>query len=84
VLDRDDAKESTGHGSPLPTLVHGGPGRAGGGEELGRIRGVLHHKQRTAIQASPDVMTAITGQWTKGARPAIRPNCIRSASTSKS
>jgi oxepin-CoA hydrolase/3-oxo-5,6-dehydrosuberyl-CoA semialdehyde dehydrogenase len=67
VLDRDDAKESTGHGSPLPTLVHGGPGRAGGGEELGGIRGVLHHMQRTAIQASPDMMTTITGQWTKGA-----------------
>lgn len=68
VLDRDDAKESTGHGSPLPTLVHGGPGRAGGGEELGGIRGVLHFMQRTAIQASPDMMTAITGRWTAGAR----------------
>jgi oxepin-CoA hydrolase / 3-oxo-5,6-dehydrosuberyl-CoA semialdehyde dehydrogenase len=67
VLDRDDAKESTGHGSPLPTLVHGGPGRAGGGEELGGIRGVLHFMQRTAIQASPDMMTAITGRWTAGA-----------------
>jgi oxepin-CoA hydrolase/3-oxo-5,6-dehydrosuberyl-CoA semialdehyde dehydrogenase len=67
VLDRDDAKESTGHGSPLPTLVHGGPGRAGGGEELGGIRGVLHFMQRTAIQASPDMMTAITGRWTTGA-----------------
>ncbi|KQY55717.1 enoyl-CoA hydratase [Aeromicrobium sp. Root495] len=67
VLDRDDAPESTGHGSPLPVLVHGGPGRAGGGEELGGIRGVLHHMQRTAIQASPDMLTAITGQWTKGA-----------------
>ena len=67
VLDRDDAKESTGHGSPLPTLVHGGPGRAGGGEELGGIRGVLHFMQRTAIQASPDIMTAITGRWTAGA-----------------
>jgi oxepin-CoA hydrolase / 3-oxo-5,6-dehydrosuberyl-CoA semialdehyde dehydrogenase len=66
VLDRDDAKESTGHGSPLPTLVHGGPGRAGGGEELGGIRGVLHFMQRTAIQASPDMMTAITGRWTTG------------------
>ena len=66
VLDRDDAGESTGHGSPLPTLVHGGPGRAGGGEELGGIRGVLHHMQRTAIQASPDLMTAITGRWTTG------------------
>lgn len=67
VLDRDDARESTGHGSPLPVLVHGGPGRAGGGEELGGIRGVLHHMQRTAIQASPDLMTAITGRWTTGA-----------------
>ena len=66
VLDRDDADESTGHGSPLPVLVHGGPGRAGGGEELGGIRGVLHHMQRTAIQASPDLMTAITGTWTTG------------------
>ncbi|WP_200901326.1 phenylacetic acid degradation bifunctional protein PaaZ [Nostocoides japonicum] len=68
VLDRDDAGESTGHGSPLPVLVHGGPGRAGGGEELGGIRGVLRHMQRTAIQASPDLMTAITGRWTTGAR----------------
>jgi oxepin-CoA hydrolase/3-oxo-5,6-dehydrosuberyl-CoA semialdehyde dehydrogenase len=66
VLNRDDAAESTGHGSPLPMLVHGGPGRAGGGEELGGIRGVLHHMQRTAIQASPDMMTAITGRWTTG------------------
>ncbi|KIH98725.1 enoyl-CoA hydratase [Streptomonospora alba] len=68
VLDRDDAEESTGHGSPLPMLVHGGPGRAGGGEELGGIRGVLHHMQRTAVQASPDMATAITGRWTTGAR----------------
>src|SRR4051794_11934596 len=67
VLDRDDAGESTGHGSPLPVLVHGGPGRAGGGEELGGIRGVLHHMQRTAIQASPNMLTAITGQWAPGA-----------------
>ncbi len=67
VLDRDDARESTGHGSPLPVLVHGGPGRAGGGEELGGIRGVLHHMQRTAIQASPDMLTAITGRWATGA-----------------
>jgi oxepin-CoA hydrolase / 3-oxo-5,6-dehydrosuberyl-CoA semialdehyde dehydrogenase len=66
VLDRDDAGESTGHGSPLPMLVHGGPGRAGGGEELGGVRGVLHHMQRTAIQASPAMMTAVTGRWTKG------------------
>ncbi|QTF70836.1 phenylacetic acid degradation bifunctional protein PaaZ [Arthrobacter woluwensis] len=68
VLDRDDAGESTGHGSPLPVLVHGGPGRAGGGEELGGIRGVLHHMQRTAIQGSPDMITAITGRWTMGSR----------------
>ncbi len=51
-LDRDDARSSTGHGSPLPNLVHGGPGRAGGGEELGGIRAVLHHMQRTAVQGS--------------------------------
>ncbi len=66
VLNRDDAAESTGHGSPMPGLVHGGPGRAGGGEELGGIRGVLHHMQRTAVQASPDMLTAITGQWVSG------------------
>jgi oxepin-CoA hydrolase / 3-oxo-5,6-dehydrosuberyl-CoA semialdehyde dehydrogenase len=67
VLDRDDVKENTGHGSPLPVLVHGGPGRAGGGEELGGIRGVLHHMQRTAVQASPDQLTAIGGRWVTGA-----------------
>jgi len=66
VLDREDAKESTGHGSPLPTLVHGGPGRAGGGEELGGMRAVLHHMQRTAVQASPRVLSAVTGQWVPG------------------
>jgi oxepin-CoA hydrolase / 3-oxo-5,6-dehydrosuberyl-CoA semialdehyde dehydrogenase len=67
VLNEADAAESTGHGSPLPALVHGGPGRAGGGEELGGIRGVLHHMQRTAIQADPDTLTAITGRWVPGA-----------------
>jgi oxepin-CoA hydrolase/3-oxo-5,6-dehydrosuberyl-CoA semialdehyde dehydrogenase len=66
VLDRDDARENTGHGSPLPVLVHGGPGRAGGGEELGGIRGVLHSMQRTAVQASPDMLTAIGGRWVTG------------------
>ena len=66
VLNQRDAKESTGHGSPLPALVHGGPGRAGGGEELGGIRGVLHHMQRTAVQADPDTLTAITGRWVAG------------------
>lgn len=67
ILDRDDAKESTGHGVPLPTLVHGGPGRAGGGEEMGGLRGVLHLMQRTALQGSPDMLTAVTGRWTNGA-----------------
>jgi oxepin-CoA hydrolase/3-oxo-5,6-dehydrosuberyl-CoA semialdehyde dehydrogenase len=71
VLNRDDAKESTGHGSPLPVLVHGGPGRAGGGEELGGVRGVKHHMQRTAIQAPPDMVTAITGHWTTGSRRTV-------------
>jgi oxepin-CoA hydrolase/3-oxo-5,6-dehydrosuberyl-CoA semialdehyde dehydrogenase len=67
VLDSDAAAESTGHGSPLPMLVHGGPGRAGGGEELGGMRGVVHHLQRTAIQASPRMLGAATGRWVKGA-----------------
>ena len=67
VLDSDSAPESTGHGSPLPMLVHGGPGRAGGGEEMGGMRGVLHHMQRTAIQASPRMLSSITGRWVKGA-----------------
>lgn len=67
-LDRDDAKTSTGHGSPLPHLVHGGPGRAGGGEELGGVRAVKHHMQRTAVQGSPDLLTGITGVWHRGAR----------------
>jgi oxepin-CoA hydrolase/3-oxo-5,6-dehydrosuberyl-CoA semialdehyde dehydrogenase len=67
VLDRDDARESTGHGSPLPTLVHGGPGRAGGGEELGGIRAVLHHMQRTAVQGSPRMLGAVTQRWVTGA-----------------
>lgn len=65
------AKESTGHGAPLPHMVHGGPGRAGGGEELGGIRGVLHYMQRTAIQGSPDVLAAITDQWQPGAEEQI-------------
>jgi oxepin-CoA hydrolase / 3-oxo-5,6-dehydrosuberyl-CoA semialdehyde dehydrogenase len=67
VLDSDDAPESTGHGSPLPMLVHGGPGRAGGGEEMGGMRGVYHHMQRTAVQASPRMLKAVTGRWVKGA-----------------
>ena len=67
VLDRTDARSSTGHGSPLPNLVHGGPGRAGGGEELGGVRSVFHYMQRTAIQGSPEMLTAITGVWHAGA-----------------
>jgi oxepin-CoA hydrolase/3-oxo-5,6-dehydrosuberyl-CoA semialdehyde dehydrogenase len=65
--NRDSMKESTGHGSPLPHMVHGGPGRAGGGEELGGIRGVMHYMQRTAIQGSPDILSAIGGTWVPGA-----------------
>jgi oxepin-CoA hydrolase/3-oxo-5,6-dehydrosuberyl-CoA semialdehyde dehydrogenase len=67
VLDADAAPESTGHGSPLPMLVHGGPGHAGGGEELGGMRAVFHHLERTAVQASPAMLSAITGRWVKGA-----------------
>ncbi|MFZ1905412.1 MAG: phenylacetic acid degradation bifunctional protein PaaZ [Steroidobacteraceae bacterium] len=76
VINRHCAKESTGHGSPLPHLVHGGPGRAGGGEEMGGIRGVLHYMQRTALQGTPDVITATTGRWVRGAReldPGVHP-----------
>ncbi len=67
ILNARDARESTGHGSPLPLLVHGGPGRAGGGEELGGVRGVLHFMQRTAIQGDPDSLTAIGERWMPGA-----------------
>lgn len=67
ILDRTSAPESTGHGSPLPGLVHGGPGRAGGGEEMGGARGVLHYMQRTAVQGSPSMLTAVTREWTAGA-----------------
>jgi len=68
VLDRDAAKESTGHGSPLPMLKHGGPGRAGGGEELGGIRAVKHYLQRVAVQGSPTMLTAITGEYQRGGK----------------
>jgi oxepin-CoA hydrolase/3-oxo-5,6-dehydrosuberyl-CoA semialdehyde dehydrogenase len=64
--NRDSMGESTGHGSPLPHMVHGGPGRAGGGEEMGGIRGVMHYMQRTAIQGSPDILSAITESWVPG------------------
>ena len=73
ILNSDCAKESTGHGSPLAPLVHGGPGRAGGGEELGGSRAIKHYMQRTAIQGSPDTLTAITRQFTTGATPIIKP-----------
>ena len=67
ITGRDSTKAATGHGAPMPHMVHGGPGRAGGGEELGGVRGVLHFMQRTAIQGGPDVISAITGQWLPGA-----------------
>ncbi|MEA3010666.1 MAG: oxepin-CoA hydrolase / 3-oxo-5,6-dehydrosuberyl-CoA semialdehyde dehydrogenase [Sphingomonadales bacterium] len=67
ILDRTSARESTGHGSPLPVLVHGGPGRAGGGEEMGGIRGVTHYMQRTALQGSPAVLSSVVKQWLPGA-----------------
>ena len=68
VVNRHCAKESTGHGSPLPHLVHGGPGRAGGGEEMGGIRALMHYMQRTALQGTPDVVTAAGNRWVRGAR----------------
>jgi len=67
ILDREAAAESTGHGSPLPMLKHGGPGRAGGGEELGGIRAVKHYLQRAALQGSPSMLTAVTGEYVRGA-----------------
>ncbi len=69
ILNADCAKESTGHGSPMPLLTHGGPGRAGGGEEMGGMRGVKHYMQRTAIQGSPTTLTAITNQYQVGGKP---------------
>ncbi|MBR1221227.1 phenylacetic acid degradation bifunctional protein PaaZ [Bradyrhizobium sp. U87765 SZCCT0131] len=67
LIDRDCAKEQTGHGSPMPHMVHGGPGRAGGGEELGGVRSLSHYMQRTALQGSPRMLTGVTGSWIKGA-----------------
>ncbi|MEM9048540.1 MAG: phenylacetic acid degradation bifunctional protein PaaZ [Pseudomonadota bacterium] len=67
INDRVSMGESTGHGSPLPHMVHGGPGRAGGGEEMGGIRGVLHYMQRTAVQGSPEMLQAVSGRWLPGA-----------------
>jgi oxepin-CoA hydrolase/3-oxo-5,6-dehydrosuberyl-CoA semialdehyde dehydrogenase len=68
ILNSACAKESTGHGSPLPMLIHGGPGRAGGGEEMGGLRGVKHYMQRVAIQGSPTTITAITQVYQPGAK----------------
>ena len=76
VINRHCAAESTGHGSPLAHLVHGGPGRAGGGEEMGGVRGVLHYMQRTAIQGSPETLSAIGHRWIRGAEerdPGVHP-----------
>ena len=67
INNRDSQSDATGHGAPLPHLIHGGPGRAGGGEEMGGIRGVMQYMQRTAIQGSPDMLAAIRGQWLPGA-----------------
>ena len=83
VLDRDDGKAAAPHGAVLPTLIHGGPGRAGGGEELGGIRGVLHQMQATSVAGPPDMLVAVTGTLE---RPAPRRNPVtptRSASTSR-
>ncbi len=66
IINRHCAAESTGHGSPLPHLVHGGPGRAGGGEELGGVRGALHYMQRTALQGTPETLAAISNRWIRG------------------
>jgi len=76
VLNRENAKESTGHGSPMPMLVHGGPGRAGGGEEMGGIRGVKHYMQRCAVQGTPTTLTEITQVYQVGGKfkdPGIHP-----------
>ena len=72
ILNEDCAKESTGHGSPLPLLVHGGPGRAGGGEEMGGKRGVFHYLQRTALQSSPTMLTSILNQYQQGGKYIIK------------
>ena len=69
VINRDCAGESTGHGSPLPALVHGGPGRAGGGEELGGARAIKHYMQRSALQGSPTTLMRLTGEYHQGAEP---------------
>jgi oxepin-CoA hydrolase/3-oxo-5,6-dehydrosuberyl-CoA semialdehyde dehydrogenase len=78
VLDASSAKESTGHGSPMPLLTHGGPGRAGNGEEMGGKRGVMHYLHRVAIQGHPDAVQALTGRYIPGAaRPEAEPHLFR-------
>ena len=78
IVNEKMAKESTGHGSPMPLMKHGGPGRAGGGEEMGGKRGVLHYLHRTAVQGHPDDITAITSQYQPGAaRPEAEPHVFR-------
>ncbi len=80
INDRVSMAESTGHGAPMPHMIHGGPGRAGGGEELGGIRGVKHFMQRTAVQGSPDMLTAIGSRWVPGAakpEPKAHPFTLR-------
>jgi oxepin-CoA hydrolase/3-oxo-5,6-dehydrosuberyl-CoA semialdehyde dehydrogenase len=71
ILNNECAKESTGHGSPLPLLVHGGPGRAGGGEEMGGIRGIKHYMQRVAVQGSPSMISSLTNTWQPHARQIV-------------
>lgn len=73
INNATSAAEATGHGSPLPHMIHGGPGRAGGGEELGGIRAVLHYMQRSAVQGSPDMLSAITGTWVTGSAQSTHP-----------
>ncbi len=78
ILNDRCAKESTGHGSPMPLLTHGGPGRAGGGEEMGGVRGIKHYLQRTAIQGHPETITKITEQFQVGAdQPEANPHVFR-------
>ena len=78
LLDAASAKESTGHGSPMPLLTHGGPGRAGDGEEMGGMRGVMHYLQRVALQGHPNTLTTITGRFIPGAdRPEANPHLFR-------
>jgi oxepin-CoA hydrolase/3-oxo-5,6-dehydrosuberyl-CoA semialdehyde dehydrogenase len=80
IQDRHGARDSTGHGSPLPSLVHGGPGRAGGGEEMGGLRGVVHHMQRSAVQGSPAMLSGLLGQQMPGAPvsdPGVHPFRLR-------